>query len=198
MNTGKLRAIAFAVFTVSLFSAFAQSPYLYRMTFKGTCFQTNSSGDFVATTLTEQTFLEDAARASGLDPKSLALVYHLNNGIGDTIDVVDSTGASIGNLFGFYFGDDLTLGRTAATNSSLTEIRRLDYIYTLNNSAYTSFNSHSMGSVFLAKRMVAATGPNGSITNTVVDGQMQWIVNPLGTSGTKLCTGKFTTTTPFP
>lgn len=200
MKSVKFLAGTLAVLGGSMLLAPAQSPFLYRLTFRGTCYQTNATGDFYATPLTEQTFIQDAARSGNVDPKSIALVYHLQNGgLGDTIDVVNAAnGSTIVSLFGLYFGDDSTLGRTAATNATMTEVRRLDYIYTQQNSTYTSFNTHSMGSAFTTKRFVYAVGPNGTNVNTTVDAQMSWIVNPMGSSGTKLCTGSFTTTTPFP
>lgn len=98
------------------------------------------------------------------------------------------------NLFGLYFGDDNSLGRTAATNSTLTEIKRLDYVYTLNNYTYTSWNSHSMGASFTTKRLQTDTHGN---THALIDGQIQWIVNPQNGAGTKICVATFTTTKPF-
>ena len=175
----------------------AQSPFLYHITMQGTYYQTNGTGDFVATPLTDKTVLQEAAQAGGVNPSSIALVYHLqSSGLGDTIDIVDAnTGATLANLFGLYFGDDASLGRSAATNATQTVIRRLDYIYTTQNTTFTSFNSHSMGSAFTVKRFVTDT--NGT-THTTVEAQMCWIANPSGTNGTKLCTVNFSTTTPFP
>jgi hypothetical protein len=94
-----------------------------------------------------------------------------------------------------YFGDDSSLGRSAATNASQTVIRRLDYIYTQPNTTYTSFNTHSMGSAFTTKRILTDT--NG-VTHYTIEAPMSWIVNPSGTNGTKLCTVNLSTTTPFP
>jgi len=174
----------------------AQSPYLYHLTMQGTCYQTNGSGNFVATPLNEKVLVEDAARSGNVSPSSISLVYHLqSSGLGDTIDIVDTNGATVVNLFGLYFGDDASLGRSAATNSDSTEIRRLDYVYTQRNSTYTSFNSHSMGSAFTVKRFIIAT--NG-VTQATIEAQMSWIVNPQGGNGTKLCTVNFNTTTPYP
>lgn len=164
---------------------------------QGTCYQTNGSGDFVSTPMTDQVLVQMAAQSGGLSPSSIALVYHLqSSGLGDTIDVVDAnTGSTLVNLFGLYFGDDASLGRSAATNATRTVIRRLDYIYTQQNTTYTSFNSHSMGSAFTVKRSLTDT--NGT-THVTVEAQMSWIVNPSGSSGTKLCSVNFSTTTPFP
>ena len=195
MNWTKLLALAATGVGIFHFNAAAQSPFLYRLTLQGTCYQTNGSGNFVATPITDKVLVQDAAR--GVSPDSIALVYHLqSSGLGDTLDFVDAnTGSTLANLFGLYFGDDPTLGRSAATNSTLTEIRRLDYIYTAKNTTYTSFNSHSMGSAFTVKRILTDT--NG-IMHLTVEAQMSWIVNPSGTNGTKVCTANFNTTTPFP
>ncbi len=178
-------------------SAVAQSPYLYHLTMQGICYQTNGSGDFVASPLTDKVIVQAAAQAGGVSPTSIALVYHLqNSGLGDTIDLVDAnTSSTLINLFGLYFGDDASLGRSAATNATRTVIRRLDYVYTQQNTTYTSFNSHSMGSSFTVKRFLTDT--NG-VTHLTVEAQMSWIANPSGTNGTRLCTVNFTTTTPFP
>jgi hypothetical protein len=196
MNLTKVLAPAAVIFATCQFGAFAQHPYLYHLTLQGTCYQTNGTGNFVATPLTDKILVQDAALAGGVSPSSIALVYHLqSSGLGDTIDIVDTNGTTKANLFGLYFGDDATLGRSASTNATRTEIRRLDYIYTQRNTTYTSFNSHSMGSAFTVKRFLTDT--NG-ITQATIEAQMSWIVNPQGTNGTKLCSVNFNTTTPYP
>ena len=197
MNLTKLLALCAASLSLYHRSAFAQSPFLYHLTMNGTCYQTNGTGDFVSTPMTDQVLVQEAARAGNVSPSSIALVYHLqSSGLGDTIDIVDANnGSTLVNLFGLYFGDDSTLGRSAATNATQTVVRRLDYIYTQQNTTYTSFNTHSMGSAFTVKRFLTDT--NG-VTQVTVEAQMSWICNPSGTNGTKLCTVNFTTTTPFP
>jgi hypothetical protein len=165
---------------------------LFRLTLRGTCYQTDGSGNIVPTPVTESTLLQDAAQAGGVSPNSLAIVYHVQgSSFGDTIDVVDaSTGAVATTLYGLFFGDDSVqaLGRTALTNSAASEVRRVDYIY-------TSQNSHSMGASFTTKRFITDT--NGTV-HTTIDGQMEWIVNPVGSASTKVYTATFTTTRPFP
>ena len=192
-----VRSVAAGFLLASPFVAFAQTPFLYHLTFQGTCYQTNSTGNFVATPITDKTLVQDAAKAGGLNPASVALVYHIqSSGLGDTIDFVNATnGSTLANMFGLYFGDDPTLGRSAATNSTRTEIRRVDYVYTQRNSTYSSFNTHSMGASLTVKRFMTDT--NGT-THATVQAQMEWIVNPAGTNGTKVCTASFNTTTPFP
>ena len=79
-------------------SASAQTPFLFRMTLRGTCYQANPSGDIVSTPITEITLLQDAAQAGGVDPKNLALVYHVQgSSFGDTIDIVVSLGMAGGH-----------------------------------------------------------------------------------------------------
>lgn len=184
-------------FALAHFKTVAQSPFLYRMTLQGTYYQTNGTGNFVASPITDKIIVQAAAQAGGVSADSIALVYHLqSSGLGDTIDLVDAkTGSTLANVFGLYFGDDATLGRTAATNATQTEVRRLDYIYTQQNTAFTSYNSHSMGAAFTSKRFLTDT--NGT-TFVTVEAQMSWIANPSGTNGTKVCTASFNTTTPFP
>lgn len=164
---------------------------MFRITFRGTCYQTNTQGTVTATPITDTTLLQDAATAGGVDWKTLALVYHVQgSSFGDTIDVVTASNGAVGTtLFGLFFGDNATqdLGRTALTNSVGTEVRRLDYIY-------TSQNSHSMGASFTTKRF---QGDNNGHVRAVFEGQMSWIVNPVGNVGTKVCTGSFVTTKPF-
>jgi hypothetical protein len=196
-KTKSLLRILAALMLSAMASSAQQTPYLYRIALKGTSYQTNAPGTtFVPIPLSEQVLLADVAQAGGVDPSTLALVYHIqNSGLGDTIDVVNRTdGSTLVNLFGLYFGDDNSLGRTAATNSAITEIKRLDYVYTLNNYTYTSWNSHSMGACFTTKRLQGDALGN---THALIDGQMQWIVNPQNGAGTRICVATFTTTKPF-
>jgi hypothetical protein len=51
-----------------------------------------------------------------------------------------------------------------------------------------------MGACFTTKRF--QTDGIGNVRATF-NGQMQWVVNPVGNAGTKLYTGSFTTTRPF-
>jgi hypothetical protein len=185
-----LAGMSFAL-AISLSSASAQT-YLFRMTLRGTCYQTNAAGNIVTTPITETTLLQQAAQAGGVDPSTLAIVYHIQgSSFGDTIDVVNaSSGAVATTLYGLFFGDDSVqaLGRTALTNSPGNEVRRVDYIY-------TSQNSHSMGASFTTKRFL--TDKSGNV-HTTIDGQMEWIVNPTSANGTQVYKATFSTTRPFP
>ena len=186
MNTRWLPlAICFGVF-LTVLPGLAQSEFY--VTFRGTCYQTNSSGDIVGTPISEQTWLQQAAQAGGVtDLKTLALVYHINgSSFGDTIDVVNPTnGVAYTTLFGFFFGDQL--GRTALTNSPPNEVRRVDYIY-------TQQSPYALGGSFLTKRYVM--DGNGNVFTTI-DAEMEYLVRPDASNPAKICFGSFTTTTDF-
>ena len=188
-------------FTPSLAHAQGSAPYLFHMTFRGTCYQTNANAQFVSTPITEKDLLLAAAQAGGSsDISTMALVYHVmgSTTYGDTIEILDvNTHQILATLFGLFFGDDASLGRSANTNSTLTEVRREDYIYMFDNTTYTYQNSggHSMGASFTTKRFLGDAQAN---VHTTIDGEMQWIVNPLSGAGTKVIKGTFTTTRPFP
>lgn len=183
--------MAFCGVALSASNALAQ--YELRWTFRGTCYETNSSGNVIATPITEQTILQEFANQGGISNlATVAIVYHLHgNDLGDTIEVVNSSnGSTLTAPFGLFFGDDASLGRSAITNSTATEIRRLDYVYTLNASPHTSPNSHSMGAAFTTKRILTDTSGNPHYT---FEGPMSWIVNPQNGVGTRICTGTYTT-----
>lgn len=155
---------------------------MYQWFFEGTCVQANSVGGFNTTKVTQKTLLNDFAQNAGVDPNTLALVYHIQGSdFGDTVDVINaSTGAVVINLFGFYFGE--FSGRQAITNSTGTIVKRLDYIY-------TQQNDHSLGAALVTKNSLpnAPGRPRAS-------GTMSWVVVPNdgGSIGTKICNGSFT------
>jgi hypothetical protein len=157
----------------------------FQVIFRGASYQTNGNGQVFSTLVTEQTILQDAAQAGGItDLSTLALVYHVQgSSFGDTIDVVNATnGIAYKTVFGFFFGDDPSLNRVAITNSPGTQVMRVDYIY-------TDQNSHSMGAAFVTKMY-----NSGGQSLTSITGRMQWIVNPIPPAGTKVCYGSFTAT----
>lgn len=176
----------------------AQQPYLFKFVFKGVAYQRDSSGNIVGVPITDQSIIADRAARGGVDPNTLAIVYHLDGDEkGDTVEVVDkNTGQLRVFQFGFWFGDDrtLALGRSALTNSSLTEIRRVDQLFTLNDSAYTSQNGHGMGTAFVTKRFIR---DNNGVVHTTIEGPLQWIVAAHGTNGTKICHGTFVASQPL-
>jgi hypothetical protein len=199
MKSLRLQAWLLAATALGQLNTSAQAPYLFRVTFRGAVYETNGSGQVISTPITETNLLLAAAEAGGTtDISGMALTYHIlgDPNHGDTIEVDStSTHQTLTTMFGLYFGDDPTLGRSALTNSAASEIRRVDYVYTFDYTALTYPNSHSMGSSFTTKRFLTDT--NGNV-HTTIDGQMQWIVNPQNGAGTKVCVGHFTTTMPFP
>jgi hypothetical protein len=186
-----LYALRFTLYLSLASSAFSQN--IFYLTFHGTSYQTNASGNIAPVPITEQTMLQQAAQAGGVtDLSTLALVYHVQgSGFGDTIEVINrTTGAAYPYLLGFFFGEatSMTPDRTAITNATHTQVRRIDFVY-------TQQNNHSMGSGFLTKRFV--TDGNGNPRATI-DAKLQWIVKPEGTNGTAMCKGTFTTTKAYP
>jgi hypothetical protein len=186
----------FAVFAAVLLlgglGAVGQAYSEYQFLFSGTAYETNAAGKMVGTPITDQTLLHDRARLGQIsDVSTLSLVYHINgNAMGDTIDIIsNATGQVLVTELGLYFGSDGSLGRTAVTNAAQTAQRRIDYIYTDNNSTYTFDNDDSVGGSMTSKCLVATNG----VTNAVISGMMSWGVAPRGTNGPILCIGRFST-----
>lgn len=172
-------------------SASAQQYIEYQFVFRGTAYTTNETGNIVATPITDQTLLADRAAGGGItDLSTVAIVYHINGDPkGDTVEVVSTNGTSLAFEFGFWFGSDSSLGRSALTSGNSNEVRRVDYLYTLENSTYTHSNPDSIGAAFTTKRFLTDTNGN---TNPTIEGTMTWGVVPQGTNGTIMCTGHFT------
>jgi hypothetical protein len=173
-----------------------QQPRVFKLNFKGTAYQRDGTGNLVGVPITEQHLI--AARM-GVNTQNMALAYILDGDEkGDTIELINTaTGEKNGLWFGLWFGDDRTmqLGRTALTNATQTEIRRVDQVFTLEFSEYSSQNGHGVGTSFVAKRFVRDTSGN---VRTTIDGQIQWLVNPWGTNRwAKICHGSFVATQPL-
>ena len=172
-------------------NARAQTYKEYKFLFSGTAYQTNAAGNIVATHITDQTLLEDRARQGNItNLNTVSLVYHINgNQLGDTVEVIqNATGQILTTEFGFYFGSDGALGRTAVTNLLQTQQRRVDYIYTFDDSTYTYENGDSVGAAFTYRAFVK----EGKITNAVINGIMSWDVIPSGTTNKPIvCMGTF-------
>lgn len=162
--------------------AHAQSEYQW--VFRGTRYQQSSDGRLVGTPFTEKTMLQEALAAGGItDASPYAVVYHVaGSSFGDTVDIVYRTnGVAVKTLYGFFFGQDF--GRILLANAEGTQEKRLDYIY-------TDQNSHSLGSAFITKRIM----PDKKGTRRVVlEGQMQWVVQPQGNIPAQICVGRFST-----
>lgn len=194
----KIFAIAAAALLLGGFNTQAQSYYEYKFVFSGTAYQTNAAGAIVATHITDQSLLRDRARQGNItNLNTISLVYHIDGGppYGDTVDVIsNATGQTLTTEFGFYFGSDATLGRTAVTNLLQTQQRRVDYIYTFDNSTYTYANGDSVGAAFTYKNFVK----DGKTTNAIINGTISWNVIPTETD-TKpvLCIGAFSAGRPM-
>src|SRR5688572_7115945 len=198
MQRVKTLAAILVVSVLCLAVGFTQEqPRVYKLAFKGMAYQRDGSGNIVGVPLTEQLLL--SARTGGYT-QDLAVAYFIDGdaGRGDTIEIVNTiTGAKHGLLFGLWFGDDrsMKLGRTALTNAALTEIRRVDQVFTLDNSIYSSQNAHGVGTSFVAKRFVQDTAGN---TRATIDVSIHWMVNPWGTNRwAKICHGTFISTEPL-
>ncbi len=174
---------------VTATSSLAQAPDKYLVFLRGSAAYTNSSGRFVSKTITDRTILQDAARSAGLaDTKGLSLVYHFQSGLGDTLDIVDSSSGQVyQTVLGFYFGQDF--GRVGLTNSAGTQEKHLDYVY-------TGQNSHSLGSALITKTFFRPASTNQP-TRVTVQGTYQYLVTPEAGQGAKICTGSFRTLRPF-
>jgi hypothetical protein len=181
MNTRALRAGVLIACLVSGFSTLAQTEF--QISLKGTAYQTNSNGKIVSSRVNNQTLIDQAAAANGVSNKSLLLVYHIQGStFGDTIDVVNaSNGSVVSTPLGLYFGQDVTLGRTALTNANNTQVIELDYVY-------TPQNTHSMGAAFVTKRFPATATAN---SHPSMIGQIHWLVVGDATNTTQLVTGTF-------
>ena len=164
---------------------------LYQMVFTGTSSTTDSKGVIVTRKTNNQTLLEDYGINHGTTNVSyLALAYHMKmpweDSLGDTIDIINRTnGTFYDTLIGFYFGEDDTLGRTGLISGSGRQQRRIEYIY-------TDQNTHSMGSALITNYYWFDT--QGNTNNVMAFGQMQWIRNPDNVStNTQVNTGSFIT-----
>ena len=188
MKTTRLLPCACLLLPLIAFSARAQSQL--PIVINGSCATTDSSGHIISTPINNGTLLRDFARAHGVAGTSgLALAYHLGgNDLGDTIEVINRTnGASVFTLFGLYFGE--SFGRTALLSGSKRQLKRIEYIY-------TDQNSHSLGSALLTDYYYFDA--NGNTNATYVLGQMQYLITPDSThTNTQVCTASFNTFRPF-
>jgi hypothetical protein len=194
MKITRLFAVLGVVFALSELSASAQF-YEYQFIFHGTAYTTNAAGVIVATPITDQTLLADRAHAGGItDLSTVTIAYHINGDPkGDTVEILSTNGTKLAFEFGLWFGSDPSLGRSALTDGTQTEVRRVDPIYTLENSTYTHSNPDSVGSAFVTKHFLTDTNGN---TNSVIEGTISWGVVPQtlpqSTNGTIMCIGNFT------
>jgi hypothetical protein len=189
MKIKRLLQATCAVFFIAGLSAQAQNQLVF--VFKGSCATTDSNGHITSQPINNQTLLTDYAQANGLGTNisGLGLTYHVGgNELGDTIDVINRTnGATLFTIFGLYFGE--SFGRMALLSSSGQQLRRIEYIY-------TDQNSHSVGSASLTDYYFL--DGNGNTNATYVLGQMQYLVMPNNNhTNTQVCTGSFYTLRPW-
>ena len=160
--------------------------------FAGTSSTTDSNGVIVVTPQNNHTLLQNFATSRGVTDFSwLGLAYHIKGNTdfnGDTIDVINRTnGATVATLFGLYYGEDF--GRMALRSSSGRQLKRIEYVY-------TDQNSHSLGSVLLTDYYFLDA--NGNTNRTYVFGNMQYLVLPDSTHpNVQVCTGNFSTIGPW-
>jgi hypothetical protein len=180
---------------VLLCQATTSAQQLYQVVITGTSSTTDNTGKIVSRTSNNQTLLQEFAKNQGAtDISFLALAYHMkaagDSAVGDTIDVINRTnGTYYATLIGFYFGEDPALGRTQLLSGSNRQQRRIEYIY-------TSQNSHSMGSALITNYYWFDT--QGHTNNVMAFGTMQWIANPDAVStNTRVYTTSFTTVKPL-
>lgn len=163
-------------------TANAQNTFDFK--FIGTCYTTNRQGEAVRTLLTHNTLLREEARRLGRsDFSNLALVYRIRGSqFGDTVDLVrKDTGEVLSSVFGFFFGADASLLRDFIMNAAGTEEKRLDYLYTRQN-------SHSMGAAFVTR---TGTDLRAVSDDFRVRGEMHYIVTSEGGWSQKVCEGRF-------
>ena len=188
MKFSRFLAPVWAMVLAGAASAAAQ-PTQYTFVFNGTSSTTDSTGKIVTTQINNQTLLQEFGKLNGItDLSPYGLAYHLGgNDLGDTIEVVNRhDGTSVYTLLGLYFGEDF--GRTSLFSASHRQMKRLEYIY-------TDQNSHSLGSALLTDYFfLDGKGNTNSIT---VFGNLQWIVTPNALhSDTVVRSGSFTTLQP--
>lgn len=180
----KLPLACSALILASPLTSVAQ--FKFQFVFTGTASTTDASGKIVSRSLSNTNLLSDFAALKGIKHTSwLDLAYHVGgNDLGDTIEVINRTnGATVGTLFGLYFGEDF--GRPALLSKSGRQMKRIEYVY-------TDQNGHSLGSALLTDYYFFDS--NGNTNNTVITGQMQYLVLPNALhNNTQVCTGSFTT-----
>lgn len=183
-----MKNLFYITLSMALFAAVnvdAQSHF--KLIFKGTCQETNSSGRVITRAVTDQTWLRDFAREKGLTSiRNLAISYHVKaSELGDQIEVINArTGEVQGSVFGLFFSE--AFGRTGLTNASATQTMTLPYLY-------TSQDSHSLGAAVVTK-----TQPSSTQRYLKVQGQMHYELLPTANrKSLQICSGNFVTGAPF-
>jgi hypothetical protein len=175
--------------TLALSATQAMAQNQLQVAITGSCSTLDAQGHIVSTPINNQTLLQAAATSVGVNVSGLGLTYHIGgNALGDTIDVINLTnGATLTTLYGLYFGE--SFGRQALLSASHQQMKRIEYIY-------TSQNSHSLGSVLLTDYFILDS--NGHTNITYVLGQMQWLITTDNThTNTQVCSASFRTFRPW-
>jgi hypothetical protein len=183
----QLLTVICSTLTLGAIEATAQNKLQVAIT--GSCSTLDAQGHIVSTPINNQTLLQAAAAAGGMNVSGLGLAYHINgNALGDTIDVINrNTGATLTTLYGLYFGE--SFGRQALLSASHQQMKRIEYIY-------TTQNDHSLGSALLTDYFILDS--NGHTNITYVLGQMQWLVTTDNThTNTQVCSASFRTFRPW-
>jgi hypothetical protein len=182
MNIFKVIACLITGLFVSELSAHAQK---YQFTFRGIGWTTNAAGRFVSYPISERTWLVEYARLNGIrNLRSLNLIYQAGGDQrGDVIKIVNPTnGATIYPLFSFFFGE--SFDRAALTNRDGSQIKRLEYVYTHDN-------SHSVGSVLVTESLTL--DHMGHTNRTLVGAQMDYFALPNALHpSVQICNGTLT------
>ncbi len=184
MNTKRHLLIILGLLLLSALSAQAQAKFY--LTYSGYSVSNGPSGIFVVHAVNNRTLLRQFADANSItNLRPLALMYHVKgNDLGDTIEIVDTSNSNVlATPFGLYFGEDQSLGRVGMTNSFGTQVRKIQYVY-------TQQDSHSLGDALLAEMFTA--NADGT-TNGFIYGQMNYIIKPDGTQNLQVCNGTFYT-----
>ncbi len=180
MNTA--RFLSLLIVALALFSeARAQTntntvpldDHRFLLTFNGASVSNTPAGTFGANRVNNRTLLLPYAQAGTAPLTNLALVYHLNSDPrGDSIEVYNTqTGQVVDTPYLLYFADDQGLGRAGLTNSVATQVRKIHYVY-------TSQNSHSMGACLLSEHLYKNS--DGTLNNAIIMGDIYWVLLPQG------------------
>ncbi len=167
------------------------------LTFRGKYYLTNSTGYVVQIPVTEKTLMLEAAQAGGTsDISNMSLVYHVaGSSLGDTVDVVNrSTGATLTSILGFFFGDNTVqdVGHVAVTNSTGTEVRRIDQLFALYGGSFQS--GQSLGGASVTKRFQQDLQGNHHDT---VEVDVNYLAIRGATNNVHMVVGTFTSARPF-
>jgi len=122
MKNSKIMMVILSGLLVAAAQGFGQN--VFQVTFKGTCVTTNVDGAIVSTKLSNKSFIQDAATATGAtNSNNLTLVYVQNASTdpavtGDFIEVVNnSTGAIVYTNLLFLYGGSFPPALVSADQS---------------------------------------------------------------------------------